>query len=204
MKVGDSIKIKKGIKDPDTGLQLDGFIGRIKEKLGSDLINIEWDSKSLEQLPDTYIRSAIEGGCDYLSYNIELKEVEKCEARDTASNVSKMVIELSAKWHNLEVFGELAELIEEIEEMGWDDYLEKEITFPFKATYEDEYNKYGKDAIMKVHSIHDFDDHYGFITKCKFGRKTIYLNMCELTAEPEEPEATINAVELYKEYFWNQ
>ncbi len=32
MKVGDSIKIKQGIKDPDTGLQLDGFVGRIEKK----------------------------------------------------------------------------------------------------------------------------------------------------------------------------
>jgi len=34
------------------------------------LINIEWNSKSLQQLPDTYIRSAIAEGCDYLSYNM--------------------------------------------------------------------------------------------------------------------------------------
>ena len=37
MKVGDSIKIIDGIIDPDTGIQLDGFVGRIKEYLASNL-----------------------------------------------------------------------------------------------------------------------------------------------------------------------
>ena len=116
MKVGDSIKIIDGIIDPDTGIQLDGFVGRIKEYLASNLVNIEWDSISLQSLPDTYIRSAINEGCDYLTYNIEPKDLELCAARDIPADIVKVARKLGEKWDNLEVFGELADLIETIVE----------------------------------------------------------------------------------------
>jgi len=75
-------------------------------------VNIEWDSISLQSLPDTYIRSAINEGCDYLTYNIEPKDLELCAARDIPADIVKVARKLGEKWDNLEVFGELADLIE--------------------------------------------------------------------------------------------
>jgi len=204
MKIGDSIIIKDEIIDPDTGIKLDGFVGRIKEYLASNLVNIEWDSISLKKLPDAYIKSAIDTGCDYLTYNIEPKDLEICEARDTPSDVLKAVRLLGEKWDNVEVFGDLAELIDEIEEEGWDEYLEREITFPFMATYEDEYQKYQDRDKVKMLKIHDDDSHYGLIMKCKIGMGTLYFPLCELTANDKENNKTKAAVDLYAEYFWNR
>ena len=204
MKVGDSIKIIDGIIDPDTGIQLDGFVGRIKEYLASNLVNIEWDSISLQSLPDTYIRSAINEGCDYLTYNIEPKDLELCAARDIPADIVKVARKLGEKWDNLEVFGELADLIETIEEEGWEEYLEREIIFPFMATYEDEYRKYADRDKVKVLKIFDCDDHYGLLMKCKIGREVFHFPLCELTANDGESEQTKAAVDLYAEYFWNR
>ena len=80
----------------------------------------------MQNLSDEYIRSAINGGCDYLTYNIEPKDIEICVARDTSTEVIKMIRKLADKWDNVEEFGELADLIEEIEEEGWEEYLEGE------------------------------------------------------------------------------
>ena len=205
MKVGDSIKIIDGIIDPDTGIQLDGFVGRIKEYLASNLVNIEWDSISLQNLPDIYIRSAINEGCDYLTYNIEPKDLELCVARDTPADVVKMVRKLGEKWDKLEIFGDKAELIEEIQEgVGFWDYLEEQIDFPFMATYEDEYRKYEDRDKVKVLKIDNFDDHYGLLMKCKIGRRQYIFPLCELSANDGESEQTKAAVDLYREYFWNR
>jgi len=204
MKVGNSVRIKDGNTDPDTGMKLDGFVGRIKEYLASNLVNIEWDSVSLQSLPDGYIKSTIKDGADYLSYNIEPKDLEICAARDKPADVIKMVRKLGEKWDNFEEFGELADLIEEIGEEGWEEYLEGEITFPFRATYEDEYRKYEDRDNVKVLKIHDYDDHYGIIMKCKIDIGTLYFPLCELTANDGESEETKAAVDLYGEYFWNR
>lgn len=201
MKIGDSIKIKIGNIDPDTGMKLDGFVGRLKEYLASNLVNIEWDSVSLQNLSDAYIRSAIKGGCDYLSYNIEPKDLEICKARDTPADVIKMVKELGEKWDRLEIFGDLVEVMEEIEEEGWDNYLTEEIDFPFKATYFGEFRGIKDTDIIKVHGMNSEDDHYGIIMTCKLGRRNFHLPLCELDVDGDESQATLNAVDLYKEYF---
>lgn len=201
MKVGDSIKIKKGIIDPDTGVKLDGFIGRIKEYLASDLVNIEWDSVSLQNLSDTYIRSAINEGCDYLTYNIEPKNLEICVARDTPADVIKTISTLGEKWDKVECFGDLAEIMEEIEEEGWDNYLMEAIDFSFKATYFGDFKGIKDSDIIKVHGIHSEDDHYGILMNCKMGRRTYHLPLCELDVDGDESQETLDAVDLYKEYF---
>lgn len=88
-----------------------------------------------------------------------------------------------------------------MEEEDWEEYLEEQIDFPFKATYEDEYRKIKDTDILKVHGISSDDPHYGIIMKCKFGRKTIYLPLCELSVDGDESQETLNAVDLYKKYF---
>ncbi len=201
MKVGDVVKIKDGNIDPDTGMKLDGFIGRIKEYLASNLVNIEWDSVSLQNLPDTYIRSAIHGGCDYLTYNIESKDLELCVARDMPADVIKAVRRLGEKWDKVESFGGLAEVMEEIEEEGWDNFLTEAIDFPFKATYFGSFKGVKRTDIVKVHRVHSEDDHYGILMNCKVGRITYHLPLCELDVDGDENQETLDAVDLYKEYF---
>ncbi|MEM1119536.1 MAG: calcium-binding protein [Bacteroidota bacterium] len=204
MKVGNTVKIKAGILDPDTDLLVGGFVGRIKEYLASDLVNIAWDSISLQKLSDTYIRSAIDEGCDYLSYNIGTEELEVCEARDTPADVLRVIRELATKWDRVEEFGDLAELIEEIEEEGWEEYLTEEITFPFMAEPSDKYGKFRSLGKVKILSIHDEDDHYGLIMRCKKGRSTVYVPLCELEATNRESDHTKGLIDLYREYFWNR
>ena len=204
MKVENTVKVKKGITDPDTGLNIAGYVGRIKKHKAKDIVNIEWDSISLQSLPDDYIRSAIEDGCDYLTYNIGTNEIELCKARDTPTDVLKAARILSDKWHNLEVHGELAEIISEIEEEGWYSYLYDNLIFPFKAEVVDGSGGLKDGTIINVQGIEDEDDHYGIIIKGKIGRRTVHYTLAELEVVEGENKDNQGLVELYKEYFWNR
>lgn len=96
-------------------------------------------------------------------------------------------------------------LIEEIQAgVGFWDYLEEQIDFPFMATYEDEYQKYKDRDKVKVLKIYDSDEHYGLLMKCRIGRRVFYFPLCELTANDGESAQTKAAVDLYGEYFCNQ
>jgi len=201
MKVGDSIKIKTGNIDPDTGIKLDGFMGRIKEYLASNLVNIEWDSISLQKLPDSYIRSAINDGCEYAAYNIGLEDIELYQARDKPADVLKTLRQLGEKWDNLELYGDLAEVMEEIEEQGWDNYITEQINFPFKATYYGEFRGIRDTDIITVQGVYSEDDMYGVLMRCKFKGRSFHLPLCEMDVEEDEVEEVTNVVELYKEYF---
>lgn len=203
MKVGDFIKVKKGITDPDTNMDIGGFVGQIKKYLASNLLNIAWDSISLQNLSDDFIRGAINDGCEYLTYNIGPEDVELCKARDTPSDMVKAIRVLGEKWDKLEIFGDLEELIEEIEEEGWSNYLEEQITFPFTASHEGEYGMYGYRDNVKVLKIHEEDYEHGLIMKCKIDHSTMYFPLAELIADDDSSDGTKAAVSLYREYFWD-
>jgi len=95
-------------------------------------------------------------------------------------------------------------LIEEIQEgVGFWDYLEEQITFPFMGTYDDEDGKYKDRNKVKVLKIDGFDEHYGLLMKCRIGRKSYIFPLCELRANEGESEQAKKAIELYREYFWN-
>jgi len=180
MKVGDAIKLKKGNVDPDTGIKLDGFVGRIKKYLASNLVNIEWDSVSLKSLPDSYIRGAINDGCEYATYNIGLEDIELCQARDKPADVIKTLRQLGEKWDN---------------------YITEQINFPFKATYYGEFRGLRDTDIITVQGVYSEDDMYGILMRCKFKGRTFHLPLCEMDVEEDEAAEVINVIELYKEYF---
>lgn len=204
MKKGETVKVKKGITDPDTGLNIEGYIGRITEYIAKDLVSIEWDSISLQNLTDDFISSAIEDGCDYLTYNIGIKEVEPCAARDKPVDVLKAVKVLTDKWDDFEIFGEDAAFIEEVDEAGgWYIYLTDHLTFPFKAEAIERSGTVKAGTIINVHEIFDTDDLRGIIIKGKISRRTVYFPLCELMVTEKKDNANQHLVYLYREYFWN-
>lgn len=63
----------------------------------------------------------------------------------------------------------------------WLDYLEKELTFPFKASIQDSENfeLQWKD-IVNVKQIEDFVDMYGVLLEIRKGRKKFIFPLCDL------------------------
>ena len=64
--IGDLVCVKKGIRDPDTDVNMDGWQGKIteieKNELGQTLICLSWDSMTLRNMPIFFLEKSEEGG----------------------------------------------------------------------------------------------------------------------------------------------
>jgi hypothetical protein len=64
---------------------------------------------------------------------------------------------------------------------AWLEYLEKELSFPFKASIQDSENLELKwKDIVNVKQIEDFADMYGILLEIRKGRKKFIFPLCDL------------------------
>lgn len=77
LKIGDKVEVKKGIKCPDyKDLDISGWKGEVFEISEDDednvLIGIYWDLKTIQNMPENFIKQGDEEGLDndsmFLSY----------------------------------------------------------------------------------------------------------------------------------------
>jgi len=90
MKIGDCVKIKKGILDSDfEKYDMSGWQGRIIEIDHVDGIQyeIELDSFTLKEIPRQYIYDSLDDGSDYAIMYVNSLDVEKAEPCDTVDEV---------------------------------------------------------------------------------------------------------------------
>jgi hypothetical protein len=88
LEVGNTVKVKEGVVCPDMeNLDISGWQGRIseitKDKDGNLLIYIEWDSITLENIPDIFIEDSEENGLGFDCMSLFDNEVELTICRDT-------------------------------------------------------------------------------------------------------------------------
>lgn len=140
LKIDDSVKVKNGILCPDLKeLCIGGWQGRISEIAEDDddniIVRIEWDSITLENMPDYYIDQSIEDGLDYSAIYLHPDEVELTQVRDKEEDVEE-VIENISKTHAWGYLGEVGKRIQKVlvdidddDEMAafkaWENYLAK-------------------------------------------------------------------------------
>lgn len=101
-KVGDSVKVKEGIVCPDMqDLIIGGWQGRIfeitKDDDGNLLVYIEWDSITLENMPDIFIDDSEENGLCYAIMSLWDNEVELTYPRDTEEDRNKAIEKIQDK-----------------------------------------------------------------------------------------------------------
>ena len=88
----------------------------------------------------------------------------------------------------------------EDEDFVWYDYLEEQLSFPFKATISKYKEGINAGKAVKVHAIHDYDDH-GFIMQCKLSRKTIYVSLLDIELPDDCNQATKEAIDLWIDHW---
>jgi hypothetical protein len=217
LRVGDSVKVKPGILDPDFGLEIGGWQGRITE-IGvghRDTIMIAWDSVTLRHTPDSVIEQSLEQGLAWTKMGLKVHELELTDPRDTEKDVARAIDELSRK-HAWSWLGEQGKRVgkilvgvdpdDEIEMFGtWEDYLAQHLSFPFEAEvsgYQERGPLQAGDRV-KVHRIFDVDDLYGVIVQLRHGRRQYYLPLCELkVTDPHSPNHQL--VDDYAVWFANR
>jgi hypothetical protein len=221
-KIGDSVKVKPEVLDPDTeAFSIGGWQGRIIEIRehddGTIILDIEWDSITLRKMPKQSIETCEEEGLDWTQMGLYPENIELTTARDTATDVQHIQEELEdAHYHSYRWLGEEGKRIQKIltgvhhdNEMEvmekWGEYLGHHLSFPFEAVV-DEWHQRGPLRTgdrVNVKKISLVDDFYGLIVEVRLGRKKYDCPLCELAATDKQ-SSNNQLINDYRVWFANR
>jgi hypothetical protein len=188
LKAGDSVMVKPGTKDPDTGGDLSGWQGRISkvEELESyRVVEIRWDSVTLKNMPLSMIKYCEQEGLDWQVMNLSAEDIEPTPARDTERDVKNALKEIlkHAAWLSLDEEGEriqqVLDGIDPDDEMAlveaWEEHLEEKLSFPFEAEVSEPQTRgpLRTGDRVSVKSITLVDDLYGIIVGVRRGKEAL-------------------------------
>jgi hypothetical protein len=80
-RIGDSVIVKQGVKDPDFDADLSHWQGTIAERIDAKHVCIEWDSHTLEKMSHSQIKTCERQGWSWHSIHLELSDIEKSSRR---------------------------------------------------------------------------------------------------------------------------
>ena len=192
-KVGTSVIVKPGVKDPDLGIDIGGWQGRISE-IQDDLVCIDWDSVTLKNMPGSAIAECEQRGMGWSQMYLEATDVELTKPRDTEEDVARVIDRLEAEhaWDFLgEEGGRIQAVVTGIDPddewaalKAWRTHLRKVLRFPFEAEVS-EFQERGPlqagDRVT-VLRIADLDDLYGVLVEVKHRRGLYLFPLCDLEA----------------------
>ena len=222
LKIGDSVKVKQGIKEPDSeDFEIGGWQGRVidvekkSDDMGNIIITIEWDSLTLEQLPAKFIHQSEIDGLDWQTMNLFESDLDKAVSRDKNSDVKKVQDLLADKyyWFSLGEEGlRISTILVGInpkDEMEcfqkWNSFLENDLSFPIQAVVtESEDNwilKIGDKVQLK--SLSEIVDLYGIIAKITLDGKSFEYPLCNLEAL-DKKSANFQLINDYSVWFANR
>ncbi len=92
--VGDPVVVKSGILDPDFGIDISGWQGRIEETDDGDTVFVRWDSITLRGMRmDTIIRCENEN-LDWEVMTLDKNDIEVSTTRDSEVDVDRIASQL--------------------------------------------------------------------------------------------------------------
>ena len=88
-RVGDCVIVKPGVTDPDMGDDISGWQGRIAAIYSDTITHIEinWDSVTLKNMPESVIARCKEQGLDWSTMGLDADDVTRTAARDAEADV---------------------------------------------------------------------------------------------------------------------
>jgi hypothetical protein len=216
LKIGDSVVVKPGVKDPDLGINIEGWQGRIVEIEKKDkIVGIAWDSMTLKNMPDWVIEKCEVEGLDWRQMSLGITEVELAEPRDTTNVVEKVIDKLESKhaWDHLGEEGKRIQAVlagvdpndEWAAVKAWEKHLREVLQFPFDAEVS-EYQERGplqSGDKVSVKGITTMEDLYGVIVEGRFGRKKYHFPLCDLKPI-DKKQPNYQAVDDFAVWFANR
>jgi hypothetical protein len=95
--IGNSVVVKSGVLDPDFGIDIGGWQGRIEEVDDGETVFIRWDSITLREMRlDLIIRCENEN-LDWEVMTLDMDEIEVTTARDSEADVSHTASQLKVE-----------------------------------------------------------------------------------------------------------
>ncbi len=98
-KIGNSVIVKPDVQDPDLGIDITGWQGRVSEiDTEENIVCIEWDSITLKNIPRSMIDKCEEEGFEWWSpVWLDPTEIEIATPRDSEEDVAEIINQLQAK-----------------------------------------------------------------------------------------------------------
>jgi len=193
--INDSVVVKAGIEELDTGINMGGWQGRVTKIEEENILCIEWDSLTLKKLPDSYIKNSEQEGLDWSQYYIYATDLEKTEPSDTEDDVEEIIDIIKDKhaWDHLGKEGiAISEVLQDIPSddddaalAAWDKHLRQVLTFPFEAqiTEFQERGPLRTGDILTVESIDSYvDEVQGLLVNVKKKRSRYDFPLADIEA----------------------
>lgn len=205
-RVGDSVKMKNGIKDSEYGKwDLSGWQGWITQKPSKDdpLYELVWDTETLKNMPNDFIVAGNIDEVDWVFYATGDDELESAIPRDTFESAKIF----AAVWDQKHAFNDGSEegiiimkVIGDEQNVAtnlakWHRYLSETLKFPFEVTVIDSDNKAVKEGhkvTVTGFSAKAIDEDDGLIVKVKARDVGVPHPLCDL----EGLESASNTVHL--------
>lgn len=215
-KVGDSVVVKSHVKDPDFGIDIGGWQGRVSEiQVDENILCIDWDSQTLKVMSDDFIAQCEEQGLGWEQIYLDATDVEFAVARDNPDDAERVYEKLQGQ-HAFDHLGSegagirqvLAGVDPDDESAMWDaweNHLEKSLQFPFEAEVA-EFQERGPlqtGQKVMVQEITDVDELYGVLVAVKHKRRTFHFPLCDLEATNSK-SANYQPVKDYVVWFANR
>jgi Calcium binding len=218
-RVGDCVKVKDAVKDPDFSADLSGWQGRISniDTSGDEItVSIQWDSVTLKNMPVAMIEQCEVQGLDWAEMGLGADEVEPTKPRDNQRDVDQIKAQLSTK-HGWAALGEEGKRIqqvlaamdvdEDLDEFGaWEEHLEKNLRFPFEAViaeFQERGPLRGGDRVIVTGIGEVMDEMYGIIVDVKVGKRKYAFQLCDLETT-DKKSANYQPVKDYAVWFANR
>ena len=221
LKLGDSVVVKQGVKEPDfEEFEIGGWQGRIiKIDTESDknnvLITIEWDSFTLKQIPSNYISISERDGYDWQKMVLYDSELEKTKPRDKKRDTEQAQDKLAFE-HHWDSFGDqgarIVKVLADVDQQDimqclqkWVEYLDKELSFPIAAivaeSADDRLIRYGDKVLIK--KLSTINDLYGIIASIRLDGKHYEYPLCDLDVIDEQT-TNFQLIDDYLTWFGNR
>lgn len=195
LKLNDQVKVKQGIKDPETPNQsISGWQGEVTEiDKVNQLIEVKWDTQTLAEIPDDYLQKIINQGYDHERMTLHIDELEMAYERPFSSE-EKRKLDAKIFWFDLyedqeknlryaQLFSGIPSSDEWRSYQKWEEYLSDNLDFPFEVQVAESTRgglKYG--TKIKLLDLEEIVDMYGILAIGKVGRSSITTTLCDLEA----------------------
>lgn len=89
--IGDSVVVRSGVLDPDLGIDISGWQGKISDIYDDGLLLIAWDSITLQQMGLDLIIKCENENLDWELMALDRSDIEKSVARDSGTELDRIV-----------------------------------------------------------------------------------------------------------------
>ncbi len=218
---GDSVRVRAGVIEPETGTDLSGWEGRVKQMAadpdsGALVAWVEWDSLTLNQLTPGLVRRFSEADADWDGQAMEMRDLLPAESRDSLAQSDQARTDLLARysWTDLDEQGKrIYRILRDAFKANprftsldaWESYLGGKLRFPFMArvVVEQDSGPLSLEMEVEVREFSGIDPDHGLFVLVQRGGRTFIFPLSDLAVDdPASPN--FQPLEDYGMWFENK